>query len=74
MCLPRPPPARVIALGARITGVDDRTYSSTGESFSTVILPHAESTALKKLQADDVSLCAATPPRPAPLRQRSCPL
>merc|ERR1711998_355540 len=25
-----------MALGARITGVDDRTYSSTGTSFSTI--------------------------------------
>jgi hypothetical protein len=24
------------ALGARITGVDDKTYSSTGEAFSTI--------------------------------------
>ena len=24
------------SLGARITGVDDKTYSSTGEAFSTV--------------------------------------
>jgi hypothetical protein len=44
------------ALGARITGVDDKTYSSTGEAFSTILLPHAESTSAKKLQADDVSL------------------
>jgi hypothetical protein len=56
--------------------VDDRTFSSTGESFSTVrhtrpgalatllifpactqiILPKAESTTVKKLQSDDVSL------------------
>ena len=25
-----------VALGARITGVDDITYSSTGEAFSTI--------------------------------------
>ena len=46
--------------GARITGVDDSTYSSTGESFSTIILPQAESTTTKDLQADDVSLGAPT--------------
>ena len=45
-----------MSLGARITGVDDKTYSSTGESFSAIVLPHAESTQTKKLQADDVSL------------------
>ena len=42
--------------GARITGVDDETYSSTGESFSAIVLPNSESNATKKLQADDVSL------------------
>jgi hypothetical protein len=52
-----PPPADP-PTGARITGVDDKTYSSTGEAFSTILLPHAESTAAKKLQADDVSLGA----------------
>lgn len=45
-----------IALGARITGVDDKTYSSTGESFSTIILPHSETSTNTELQADDVSL------------------
>jgi len=45
-----------IALGARVSGVDDKTYSSTGEAFSTIVLPHAESTQTKRLQADDVSL------------------
>merc|ERR1719486_747307 len=44
------------SLGARVTGVDDATYSSTGEAFSTIILPNAENTATKKLQSDDVSL------------------
>ena len=43
-------------LGAKITGVDDKTYSSTGEAFSTVLLPNSESHTAKKLQADDVSL------------------
>lgn len=65
-----------LALGARITGVDDRTFSSTGESFSTVILPNAESTAVKKLQADDVSLGALpcvpdTEPGGVPCQQTS---
>lgn len=44
------------ALGTRITGVDDCTFSSTGEAFSTIILPKANSTAARELQADDVSL------------------
>ena len=42
--------------GARITGVDDKTYSSTGEAFSAIILPNSESNAKTELQADDVSL------------------
>ena len=45
-----------VSLGARITGVDDKTYSSTGEAFSAILLPNSESNATKKLQADDVSL------------------
>ena len=45
-----------VALGARISAVDDITYSSTGEAFSTIVLPHAESTREKSLQSDDVSL------------------
>ena len=57
--LPRSPvtaaPARP-SPGARVTGVDDSTFSSTGESFSAIILPNAENTASKKLQSDDVSL------------------
>merc|ERR1712159_843246 len=32
------------------------TYSSTGEAFSTILLPKAESTTIKELQSDDVSL------------------
>jgi hypothetical protein len=52
-----------MSLGARITGVDDKTYSSTGEAFSTILLPNSESNASKELQADDVSLGALPPTR-----------
>ena len=45
-----------VSLGARISGVDDCTYSSTGESFSSIVLPDSESTRERELQADDVSL------------------
>lgn len=45
-----------VAIGAKITGVDDATYSITGEAFSTVVLPHADSHTSQTLQADDVSL------------------
>ena len=60
---PQPPPQAPAdhrvprwSAGAKITGVDDKTYSSTGEAFSTVLLPNSESHTAKKLQADDVSL------------------
>ena len=45
-----------MSLGARITGVDDCTFSSTGESFSSIVLPNAENNRVVDLQADDVSL------------------
>jgi len=45
-----------ISLGTRITGVDDHTFSSTGESFSMIVLPNSNTANEKKLQADDVSL------------------
>ena len=46
-----------IAVGARITGVDDITFSSTGAPFSTVLLPKSEKHAKVTLQEDDVGLC-----------------
>ena len=45
-----------LTLGAKISGVDDQTYSSTGEAYSAIVLPHSDSHTPKKLQADDVSL------------------
>ena len=45
-----------VSLGARITGVDDTTFSSTGESFSMIVLPHSNSANEHTLQSDDVSL------------------
>lgn len=45
-----------VSLGTRITGVDDCTFSSTGESFSAIVLPNSESNRTKSLQSDDVSL------------------
>jgi hypothetical protein len=49
-CVRRP------SAGARITGVDDSTFSSTGEAFSTIVLPRSDSHREKSLQSDDVSL------------------
>jgi hypothetical protein len=45
-----------LALGAKITGVDDSSFSKTGEGFSTIILPNSESSRVRRLQKDDVSL------------------
>lgn len=45
-----------LALGTKITGVDDSTFSATGEAFSTVVLPHADSHNERTIQSDDVSL------------------
>ena len=47
-----------VSLGARITGVDDTTFSSTGESFSMIVLPNSNSANERTLQSDDVSLGA----------------
>ena len=53
-----------MSLGMRATGVDDQTFSSTGEAFSAILLPNSESIAPKKIQADDVSLAYEQVSRP----------
>jgi len=45
-----------VSLGAKITGVDDTTFSSTGDSFSMIVLPNSNSANERTLQSDDVSL------------------
>ena len=44
------------AIGTKITGVDDQTYSSTGEAYSNIVLSGADSHHERVLQEDDVSL------------------
>lgn len=46
-----------VALGTRVSAVDDCTFSAIGEAFSTVVLPRSENATVRTLQADDVSLC-----------------
>lgn len=46
------------AVGARITGVDDTTYSITGEAFSQVVAANSATHTSRLLQEDDVSLGA----------------
>lgn len=45
-----------VPLGVKITGVDNSTYSLTGEAYSHVVPPKSESTAARVLQKDDVAL------------------
>ena len=45
-----------IALGLRITGVDDATFAQTGESYSTIALPNANSHTARTLQEDNTDL------------------
>jgi hypothetical protein len=40
----------------RITGVDDCTFASNGEAFSTIVMPHCDEATERVLQADDCSL------------------
>ena len=44
------------ALGVRIAGVDDATYSQTGEAYSTVALPETDVHTSRTLQEEDTSL------------------
>ena len=48
-----------IAVGADIAACDNDTYSSTGQSYSFIALPNAESSTEKTLQEDDISLGAS---------------
>ena len=45
-----------VALGLRITGVDDCTFAQTGESYSTIALPNANSHTSRTLQEDNTDL------------------
>ena len=45
-----------IALGARITGVEEKYYSSVGAPFSMIVLPNQKGMAAVKLQEEDVSV------------------
>ena len=45
-----------IALGIRMTGVDDSCYSQTGESYSMIAMPNADSHNARVLQEDNTEL------------------
>jgi hypothetical protein len=44
------------AVGTRISGVDDSTYSITGEAFSQIVAADSATHTSRLLQEDDVSL------------------
>ena len=54
-----------IALGVRIAGVDDATYSQTGEAYSTVALPATDMHTSRTLQEEDTSLAYECKNRPS---------
>lgn len=43
-------------LGVRITGVDDCTFASNGDAYSTIVMPNSSDNTQRVLQADDCSL------------------
>jgi len=45
-----------VALGIRMTGVDDSCYSQTGESYSMIAMPNADSHNSRVLQEDNTEL------------------
>ena len=45
-----------IALGAKISGVEEKTFSSIGAPYSTIVMPNSKKEAAVKLQEDDVSV------------------
>jgi len=45
-----------VALGVRMTGVDDSCYSQTGESYSMIAMPNADSHTGRVLQEDNTEL------------------
>lgn len=46
------------AVGVKLSGVDNSTFSLTGESYSTIIPPNTTSQTARVLQKDDVALGA----------------
>ena len=55
-----------VALGIRITGVDDATFSQTGEAYSAIALPNADTHTSRTLQQDDTALGARARHAPLP--------
>jgi hypothetical protein len=45
-----------VPVGVKLTGVDNSTYSLTGENYSAIVGPNTESNTARVLQKDDVAL------------------
>mgnify|MGYP006163006535 CR=1 FL=1 len=45
-----------VPIGVKLSGVDNSTFSLTGEAYSTIVPPKSVSTASRVLQKDDVAL------------------
>jgi hypothetical protein len=56
-----------------MTGVDNSTYSLTGEAYSMIAQPKSASTAARVLQKDDVALGMLTRSNPSSRFPRACP-
>ena len=65
-----------VALGVRLTGVDDSCFSQTGESYSMIAMPNADSHNARVLQEDNTDLAyefARKFRTLAPSRATACP-
>ena len=48
-----------LTVGVNLTGVDAKTFSSTGRAFSTIVMPNFESHTSRELQKDDPAVAYA---------------
>ena len=63
-----------ISLGIRVTGVDDSTFSQTGESFSAITMPNADTHVARSLQQDDTALAYEFVSDARPVNEAHCAL
>ena len=61
-----------VALGVRITGVDDSTFSQTGEAYSAISLPSTDLHTSRILQEDDTALAYEASGQHKPFHSAFC--
>ena len=67
-----------IAVGAKIHGVEEKSYSSTGSAYSMIVMPNQKSQGEEVLQEEDVSVAYdfakvwLLEPTPSPCRLVLC--